>query len=502
MNKFSQSSNIRFIVYGLLLLLLGIAVRLYNISSLELSYFDEGAYILEAARMFHREPSTDYYYARPGFDFLLGLTRFFVDDPALAGRLLSALGFAAIGIFILQPVRRIMGSKVALMSLSYLCLMALNVYYSRLIFPDSIVSAMLFGAITLHVLSEEKKSSTLACYVGILLGLTIVTGSYRIGPTLISLMGVFIFTLIKKNFEIGFIKRFAITLAPSLIIIYVFNKKFQFFTQIRTVLTASALTRDKDLSKLQPDFLFFIFVLAISTPFLVITATAIINRLKSKKSVDENEFSDPSSIYFTRLMWTLLLAPIIFHTFYYLRAPKVLSASLPALAILMAAATVKIKNQTLRVTTFVVAICVSITQCYFVLSGMGVRNSTAFYTKLASLEGVVSYGNALVVKSVTPFNPAKTSIVLGWDCDWRPESCNPDYSVMSPTAYELLSTTDKKNWSVHESWDLKFVAWGSLLYQLETFDSSPKTILKNIKPGFFIESPLPWLILKKKTPNE
>ena len=201
-------------------------------------------------------------------------------------------------------------------------------------------------------------------------------------------------------------------------------------------------------------------------------------------------------------MWALFLSPIVFHTFYYLRAPKVISTSLPALAILMALATIQIRNKTIKNAALTMALGFSILQSLFVLNGMGLQNSTLFYNKLASLKGVVSYSNSLAVRAISDVNPTQTTLVLGWDCEWIPIACNPDYSVVSQESYDRFDQEAREKWTVLESWNLKFIRAGSILYHLETYDSSPQKIMTSLNSEVFKENPINWLILKKKSPNE
>lgn len=461
---------------------IGGMLRVWGLQDLELSYFDEAAYALEAAKMFGFEPSVDYYYARPGYIFWIGLSRLIFGDPLMSARLVGVGAYFLFAYLCAFPLKRIAGARTALLSLLFFSFSGLAVYYSRLILPDSVVPVFLFGAILLYVYGVETNKIGVLMMSGILLGFSIVMGSYRIAPTIVILGLVAIWDVYKSRMTK--VKAIFLVALMAIVVVSWFDYKFSFFSQIIKVLKDGTFTRDQNIPKVLIDPFFFLVVIVASTGFVVVALGVIVDRfIGAKGGQDKGE-----NRLLVQMSWALILTPLVFHTIYYLRAPKVISISLPAMAFLAAIATARVRSSAVKIGMVSSFLILGFSQCFLFISGMGLRGSGSLYQRISKLEGIVAYSNAPSVLVSVPIDVNRTKLVLGWDCAWIKVACNPDIRILNREAFLRMPVEERSQWQLKEEWPLRYTLWGNLFRILESFDSTPKVSWRDLSPDRLVDS--------------
>lgn len=210
-SKKTKSETALTSVFVLMAIIAGFILRAYGLHDQPLSYFDEAAYILEAAKIAGYEPSAPQYYARPGYVFILAGIRFFWDEPIMAARVISIASFFGSIVVMWFLVDRIFDVRTRNLSIIIFSLLPLDVYYSRLIFPDSFSAFLLLssGLFFLEATRTEKfnvagRQSVDARWLiaaGFCAGYFLTVGSYRVAPIVATVGLVCITTMFRLMAE-------------------------------------------------------------------------------------------------------------------------------------------------------------------------------------------------------------------------------------------------------------------------------------------------------------
>lgn len=491
----------------------GIFLRVNGLDEQSLNYFDEAAYVLEGAHIAGEEPSVSQYYARPGYVALIGAARYLWDDALSSARLVSLLSFVAsvATMWILLP--RLYGKEVR----NYACLLfsviPLDVYYSRLIFPDSLSAfLMLLSGLTfiLAVSRDGKQKPEDRDYYqpvrtkwlivsALSMGYFLTVGSYRVVP-IVSAIGIFyLVTIIRcyKSDKLVLAKAaLAVGIGSAPILIY--QIKYSFINQMLTL--AFLFPREGRTSSLNIDLLYYPYVLYYYfLPFIVMVALSVgFLFIKSKKFKHALSVSlhDPK----IQLLIVAASAPALFHTFYALRGVKVISPSLPWMVIL----------SSIILTTISVALIRSLvllaSMIYFALhsqnlsSAIGERGLQSFADSVGQYHGVISDkgGGWMLAASSKTLNPSRTRIAPYWQCDWDKTVCNADYKILSVTEFDAMDAQAKENHEVISEFETVLEKEGAHLATLELAALPPgsRLAMSKLPKGPYVSR---WVLVRNRS---
>ena len=182
------SKNKLYILAGLLIITLFFALRLPNLT-LQPIFADEAIYI-RWAQVMRAEPTLRFLPLTDGktplFMWTLMPVLKLVEDPLLAGRLLSVgTGFIIlIGVFFLA--RRIFGTKVAFWSALIYAVTPYTVFFDRMALVDSMLAAFTIWSIYFGVWLLKSQHLDLAMILGFLMGGALLTKT----PAMVNLLAL------------------------------------------------------------------------------------------------------------------------------------------------------------------------------------------------------------------------------------------------------------------------------------------------------------------------
>lgn len=196
------SKHSKLIIIALILSALYFATRLYNISELPM-FTDEAIYTRwsQIARFdanWRFISLTDG--KQPSFVWLDMIFMRFVDDPLLAGRLVSVASgfFGMIGIFLLS--KEIFKRKMAgLFAAALYLLFPFSLVYDRMALYDSLLAAAIIWGLLFQVLLVRLRRLDIALILGFIMGFSVLTKSSGFFLIYLFPLSLFLFDFKQKN---------------------------------------------------------------------------------------------------------------------------------------------------------------------------------------------------------------------------------------------------------------------------------------------------------------
>jgi hypothetical protein len=484
--------------------LFGLLLRLYNLISQEIIYFDEGAYIQEGAGLIGEVPSMPLFYGRPTYSILIALFRLLTHNQLISGRIVSILGFIIIFITFSSFLEGLFSKEVKTLSLILLSVSPLDIYYSRLIFPDEIASSILCLAVCLVFTQLKENVHKINIFKlvtsGFLFGLFFTIGSYRILP-LILVIGIAIIFFLFKKFNRKLFLPLILMICSSIIPIVIMNFKFNFLKQVYSLIKGQPAVSKSNVGLIKFDFLYYPYVFAIFlTPIFILILFYICKNLQKIKFFKISEV-ESKLIKNQIIILTLLIAfiPSIFHSIFSLRAVKVISPSLPWLMVVGSLIICSISNVLNRKYILVLSSVVLLITSLNLIKDMNNIHSIEFINKVGALEGVIldDKGGAIATVLSQTLNPAKTKLIPPWACLYNQNDCKPDYRIVNIDTLVNLDNKISTNWSpLFSSNRVVFDKFIYLLMRLESADQG-KTLFE-LNPLSFHKFEEQYTLLKSK----
>jgi len=464
MGRFSEID--KGLVLFVLALLVGLALRLNGLAEQALSSFDEAAYILEGANIAGYEPSAPLYYARPGYVTLIAGFRLLWDDPIASARAVTLISFVASMLILWVFVGRIYGKTARNIAVIVFAVMPLNVYYGRLIYPDVLAAGLLLASIMFFLqaiapcISESGKirqktqevSRGWLLAAGFFAGYFVTVGSYRVAPVLAAVVAVCLITLFRLRGNDAKLKtKTFLAVLAALVPVVLFQVQFDFLDQMFNLAFLYPRESGTGLINVDPIYYLHVLIYFFIPVALYLVAFALL-QLGSWRSGINTALSSLSEPRY-QLLVVISVLPALFHTFYALRGVKLLTPSLPWIAIFFALGLARVPNSMVRNGLIGLSAILFIFQSQKVTHDMGYSGLYELADVAGQIPGVIvdnGGGWVLAVSSKT-LDPNVTQLVPSWWCEWAPDMCDTEYKIMTneqlnaldpivKDQYEILST--------------------------------------------------------------
>ena len=493
MGRFSEID--KGLVLFVLALLVGLALRLNGLAEQALSSFDEAAYILEGANIAGYEPSAPLYYARPGYVTLIAGFRLLWDDPIASARAVTLISFVASMLILWVFVGRIYGKTARNIAVIVFAVMPLNVYYGRLIYPDVLAAGLLLASIMFFLqaiapcISESGKirqktqevSRGWLLAAGFFAGYFVTVGSYRVAPVLAAVVAVCLITLFRLRGNDAKLKtKTFLAVLAALVPVVLFQVQFDFLDQMFNLAFLYPRESGTGLINVDPIYYLHVLIYFFIPVALYLVAFALL-QLGSWRSGINTALSSLSEPRY-QLLVVISVLPALFHTFYALRGVKLLTPSLPWIAIFFALGLARVPNSMVRNGLIGLSAILFIFQSQKVTHDMGYSGLYELADVAGQIPGVIvdNGGGWMLAVSSETLDPNVTQLVPYWWCEWAPQICDTKYKIMSTEQLNALDPIVKDQYEILSTHEVTMGKHAAHLSYLEEAAMPPVMKLESI----------------------
>lgn len=397
----------------------------------------------------------------------------------MAARVISIASFFGSIVVMWFLVDRIFDVRTRNLSIIIFSLLPLDVYYSRLIFPDSFSAFLLLssGLFFLEATRTEKfnvagRQSVDARWLiaaGFCAGYFLTVGSYRVAPIVATVGLVCIttmFRLMAEDRDLWWKSGLALLGVATPIVF--FQSQYSFLDQMLNLAFLFPRQDGAGSIDLDPYYYTYIFVYFFFPIFITLLAYIVWRVLYWKKmniSYLLNSLWDPK----IQLMLVASITPALFHTIYALRGIKVISPSLPWIAIFFAYNLGRIPLPIVRGAAVAFSAGFFLIQAQRLSSDMGYRGLPEMAEVAGQIRGLIAdsgKGWMLAVSSST-IDPTATQLVPYWWCEWDDAVCEAPHRIFSAAEFAALEMDARARYEVLSEHELILSGTSAHIARLE-----------------------------------